>query len=129
MYVYLKTVVNSDYTLSWKSKGLSDENITPPSALHNFLFFSLNYLGTKIRVRFSGSWLKENKIIYIHGKIVHIYIVYEINKNYNTTNSDPTLENCLFRRVSVTKNCDIDKYNYSRYGIRFDGHGPYSGKL
>ena len=129
MYVYLKTVVNSDYTLSWICKVLSDENITPPCAPHNFLFLSLNYLGTKIRVRYSGSWLKENKIIYNHGKIVHIYIVSEINKNYNTTSSDPTLENCLFRRVSLTKNCDIDQYNYSRYGIGFDGDRSYSGKL
>ena len=129
MYVYLKTFVNSDYTLSWICKVLPDENITPPCAPHNFLFLSLNYLGTKIRVRYSGSWLKENKIIYNHGKIVHIYIVCEINKNYNTTSSDPTLENCLFRRVSLTKNCDIDKYNYSRYGIGFDGDRSYSGKL
>ena len=41
---------NSDYILSWKSKGLSAGSITPPSAPNNFLNPSLNYLGTKIRV-------------------------------------------------------------------------------
>ena len=37
-----------------------------------------------------------------------------------------TLENCLFGAVSLTKNADIDKYNYSRYGIGFDRHGSFS---
>ena len=36
--------------------------------------------------------------------------------------SYPTLENCLFGEVSLTKNADIDKYTYSGYGIGFDRH-------
>ena len=79
IYRYFKTS-NSDYVLSWTSIGLSNESITPPSAPNNFLTPSLNYFGTKIRVKFSGSCLKQDKITYIHGKIVNIYIVYEINK-------------------------------------------------
>ena len=76
---------NYDYVLSWKSEGFSTESITPPSALNNFPNPSLNYLGTKIRVRFRGSCLKQSKkISYTHGKVVNIYIVYEINKKYNT---------------------------------------------
>ena len=58
MYTYFKRVVNSDDILSWKSNELSDENITPPSASHNFLNPSSNYLGTKTGARFSGSYLK-----------------------------------------------------------------------
>ena len=96
---------NSDYVLSWKSKGLSAESITPPSAPNNFLNPSLNYLGTKVRVRFSGSCLKQDKFT-----IVNIHIVYEINKKDNTTSSAPTLENCLFGAVTLTKNTDIDKF-------------------
>ena len=83
MYRYFKRVVNFDYILSWKSKGISDESITPPSAPHCFLSLLLNYLGTKTRVRFSGSCLKQDKITCTHGKIVNIYIVDEINKNDN----------------------------------------------
>ena len=75
MSKYFK-ISNSDYVLSWKSKGLSAESITPPSAPNNFLNPSLNYLGTKTRVRFSGSCLKQDKITDTHGKIVNIYIVY-----------------------------------------------------
>ena len=111
MYKYFKTT-NSDYISSWISKGLSNESITPPSAANNFLTPSLNYLGTKIRVKFSGSCLKQDKITYTHGKIVNIYIVYEINKKDNTVVSDPTLENCFFGAATLTKNADIDKYGY-----------------
>ena len=43
-----------------------------------------------------------------------------MNKSDNTTSSDPTLENCLFGAVSLTKNSDVDKYKYSGFGIGFD---------
>ena len=105
---------------------MSNESITPPSAPTNFLSPSLNYLGIKIRVKFSGSCLKQDKIIYTHGKIVNIYIAYEINKKDNTIISDPTLENCLFGAVTLTKNADIDKYKYSGYGIGFDRRSSFS---
>ena len=38
----------------------------------------------------------------------------------------PTLENCLFEAVSLPKNVDIDKYNYSGYGIEFNTKGTFS---
>ena len=34
-------------------------------------------------------------------------------------NNDPTLKNCLFGAITLTKNADIDKYSYSGYGIAF----------
>ena len=105
---------------------MSDESIKSPSAPHNILNPSLNYLDTKTRVRFSGSCLKQDKITYTHGKIVNIYIVYEINKKDSTTISDPTLENCLFGAVTLTKNVNIDKYGYSGYGIGFDRKSSFS---
>ena len=63
---------------------------------------SLDYLGAKIRVKFDGSCLRQDKLTYTHGKIVNIYIVYEISKNYNVSNY-PTLENCLCGAVSLAK--------------------------
>ena len=105
---------------------MSNGSITPPSAANNFLTPSLNYLGNKIRIKFSGSCLKQDKITYTHGKIVNIYIVYEINKKDNTVISDPTLENCLFGAVTLTKNADIDKYKYSGFGIGFNRKGSFS---
>ena len=125
MNKYLK-VDNPDYVLSWTSKGLSNESITAPSAPTNFLTPSLSYLGTKIKIKLSGSCLKQNKITYTHGKIVNIYIVYEINKKDNTITSDPTLEKCVFGAVTLIKNVTIDRYRYSGYGIGFDRKGSFS---
>ena len=105
---YFKTVsANDSNILSWKSKGLSDESIKPPSTSNNILNHLLNYFGTKTRVEFKGSCLKQDKISFDHGKIVNVYIVYKINKDYSMT-SYPTLENCLFGVVKLTKNPDID---------------------
>ena len=47
------------------------------------------------------------------------------SKNVNVS-SYPTLENCLFGVVSLTKNVDIDKYKYSGYGIGFDRKEKFS---
>ena len=69
--------------------------------------------------------MKQNKVTFNHGKVVNIYIVYEISKSIDISNY-PTLENCLFRAVSLTKNADIDKYKYSGYGIGFDRHRSFS---
>ena len=99
-------------------KGLSAETIKPPSTSDNSLTPLIDYVDNKIRLKFNGSCLKQsNKISYTHKKIVNIYIVYEINKKDNTIISDPTLENCLFGAVTLTKNVNIDKYGYSGYGI------------
>ena len=101
---------------------MSDESIKPPSATNNILNSSLNYVGAKSKVEFKGSCLKQDKISFDHEKIVNIYIVYEINKNFNIS-SYPTLENCLFGAVKLTKHSDIDQYKYSRHGIGFDRKG------
>ena len=69
--------------------------------------------------------MKQDKIMYAQGKVVNIYIVYEIRKNSNIRDY-LALENCLSRAVSLTKTADIDKYGYSGYGIRFDRHGSFS---
>ena len=41
---------------------------------------NLDYYDTKTRVKFNGSCLKQDEITYTHGKVVNIYIVYEIIK-------------------------------------------------
>ena len=107
-----RRVVNSNHILNWKSKGLSDESIKSLSPPNNFLDVSLDYLGTKTIVEFSGSCLKQDEITYTHGKIVSIYIVYEISENYHIS-SYPITENCLFGALIVTITFDIDKYKYS----------------
>ena len=78
-----------------------------------------SHLSTKTKVELNGSCLRQDKITYVNGIVVNIYIVYEINKNYDIS-SYPILRNCLFAAVTLTKNADIDTYKYSGYGIGFD---------
>ena len=66
----------------------------------------------KLRVRSKGSRLKKDKITYNHRQIVNIYNVNEINNNFHVSGY-PTLENCLFGEVSLTKNADTDRYKCS----------------
>ena len=54
------------------------------------------------------------------------YIFYEKNNTGNTRITDPTLGNCLFAAVTLTKNADIHKYGYSGYGIGFDKRSRFS---
>ena len=86
----------------------------------------LNYYGTKTRVKFNGSFLEQPKLSYTHGIIVNIYIIYELSAS-SSHSDDPTLENCLFGAVTLTKNADdIDKIGYSDYGIGFDRKSSFS---
>ena len=116
---YFKVIDNKNYISSWKSKGLSDETIKPPATSDNSLTPLIDYLGNKIRLKFSGSCLKQPKLQYTHGTTVNIYIVYELGASGSNDN-DPTLKNCLFGAVTLTKNADIDKYECSGYGIGVD---------
>ena len=93
VYRYFKMITNTDYISSWKSKGLSAESIKPLTTSDNSLSSALNHYGTKTKVKFTASCLKQSKISYNHGKVVNIYIVYELGAS-STHINDPTLKNC-----------------------------------
>ena len=98
MYWYFKRAVGvgtGNYINFWKSKGLSDENITTPPTSDCSLNPQLSYFGTKTRVEFRGSCLKQDKLIYTHGKTVKTYIVYELTPSISDDNY-LTLKNSLF---------------------------------
>ena len=97
------------YIYYWQSKGLSDGKIS----------------SIKTRVEFNGSCFKQDTVTFNHGKVANISIVFEISKSINISDY-PTLKNCLFGAVKLTKNADIDKHRYSGYGIGFDRHGSFS---
>ena len=78
-----------------------------------------------MNLEFNGGCLKQDKITYNHGKIVKIYIAYDLKSTLNC-NTDFNLENCLFRVVKLTKNVEVNKYKYFGYGIGFDGKGVFS---
>ena len=69
---YFKVTDNKKYISSWESKGLSDETIKPLATSDNSLSPLIDYLGNKIRVKFSGGCLKQPKLSYTHGTTVNI---------------------------------------------------------
>ena len=113
MNKYIKKIGDAESISLWASKRLSDKVIKP---YDNSLGATLKHTGKRMYVKFNGSCLEQDKITFNHGEIVNIYIVYDLKSNLN--NFDPTL--------ILTKNNDIDKYNYSGYGIRFDSKGTFS---
>ena len=97
IYRYFRRIIGTgtgNYIYFWKSIGLSDVRLNSNTAFNYKIAPELSYYGIKIRVKFNGSCLKQDKVTYSHGKIVNIYIVYEINKNYSI-NIYPTLIACL----------------------------------
>ena len=122
---YFKLVANAKSISSWKSKGLSDETIKPPATSDNTLTPLIDYCGNKVNVKFYGTILRQPEMSYTHGTTVNIYIVYELG-TFSSHTDDPTLQNCLFGAVMLTKNADIDKYGYSGYGIGFDRKSSFS---
>ena len=106
MYKYFKKIGNIDHISSWESKGLSNEIIKPPGTSNNSLAPTLKYTGKRMYVKFNGDCLKQGKITFNHGKIVNIYVVYDLKSTLNY-NEDITLENCLSSAVKLTENADI----------------------
>ena len=96
MYRYCKRaagVGSGNYIYFWKSERLSDESINSTTASNYSITPKLIYFGTKTRVEFNGSCLKQDKITYNRGAIVNIYIGYELSSNLN--NVEFALENFL----------------------------------
>ena len=108
---------------------MPDEIVNSVTASNYSVTPNLSYYGTKTRVKFDGSSLKQDKVAFNHEKVVNNYIVYEIIRvakvsKYSSNDNYPTLENMLFGAVSLTKYADIDKYKYS--GIGFDRRSSFS---
>ena len=92
MYKYFKKIGSTKNISSWESKELSNEINKPPSTSDNSLAPTLKCTDKRIYVKLNRSCLKQDNITFNHGKIVNIYIVYDLNSTLNY-NDDITLEN------------------------------------
>ena len=118
----LKTI-NTGNISGWRSIGLFDEIIKSPDTS---LAPTPAFKGDgKMYLIFKWGCLKQDKVTFNYGKIVNIYIAYDLQSNLNY-NPDFTFENCLFGAVTVTKNVDVNKYKYSGYGTGFDGNAVFT---
>ena len=81
---YLKVTHVNDitYILSWKSRGLNDVKIESIKTNNYYLNPHIDHYDmSKIRIKFDGSFLSQFPPTILHGKIVNIYIVYEITSD------------------------------------------------
>ena len=86
----------------------------------------IDHYGSKVRLKFNKNCLKQsNTLTYDYGHKVNVHIVYELGASSSNV-SDPTLKNCLFGAVALTKNADIEKYGYSGFGIGFDRKSSFT---
>ena len=113
---------------AWISTGIhNDSNKTDLFSVNNSNYNSPTLLNknNRLGVTFNGNYMKQNKLGYAHGKIVNLYIVYEL-KNRRIDSPDFTTQNGLFGVVKITKNLNASHYKYEGYGICFDGESSLS---
>ena len=85
---YFRLIANKKYISSWKSKGLSNETLTLYATSDNSLTPWIDYYGSKIRLQFNKSCLKQsNMLTYDYGHRVNLYIAYKLGAS---SSSDPT---------------------------------------
>ena len=78
-------------------------------------------------VKFNGNHFVQNEVLHPNNNnVVNIYIVYKSDAINNTRNTAYTIQNALFGEVKITKNSDISKNKYERYGICFDEGGTFT---
>ena len=120
---YLKTSVKGStiYISSWVLKGLSNEKISSITLSNYNQAPSLANDNARMKLKFIGDLLKQDKTTYNHGALVNIYIVYRLSPRIT---SDITLENCIFGAAKLTKNLKIN--SYSGYGTAFDSKQSFS---
>ena len=82
----------------------------------------------KMYVYLKGSYFQQNNVMttnndrVINDNVVNIYIVYKLDPIATSRDTTTfTIQNALFGAMQITKNADINKYNYKGYGICFDG--------
>ena len=82
----------------------------------------IDHYGSKVILKFNKGCLKQsNNLAYDYGHKENVYIVYEL---VASSVSEPTLKNCLFGAVTLTKN--TEKYGYSGFAIGFDRTSSFS---
>ena len=109
--------------LGW-NRGMSEEsieNITKSDSNFAPTFVDHHLLPD---MNFNGHCLIKSNIS-IPKKVVNLYISYTLSPQLRYLNIDFTLGNCLFGSAKLTKNADLDKYNYTCYGIGFDSRSEF----
>ena len=122
---YIKYFSGTTRIASWKSNGMSEENIeTITKSKSNFAPTLVDH-NVLPDINFNGHCLIKNNLS-IPKKVINLYICYTLGPQLRNLNTDFTLGNCLFGSVALTKNADLDKYKYCGYGIGFNFRSKFS---
>ena len=106
---------------------MSDKSIKPPDISDKSLASSLDYFELRARGKIDAQCLKQDKVTFIHKKIVSIYIVYEINVLQSfRLGDDFSLRNALSGAVKPVKDAEKGKCKYSGHGMEFYSHETFS---
>ena len=94
-----------------KNMNQSEKNF-PPTFVDHYILLHIN---------FNRDCLTKSNI-FVHKKVIKLYISYKLNSQLRNLNTDFTLNNCLVVWVKLI----IDKYKYSGYGIGSDSRSEFS---
>ena len=79
LYYNLKRLGDTEKIASWKSKGLSDEELTTPTTTDNSLSPSIKWYGnSNFYLVFKGSCFKQKDATYTPPNRINFFIVYEL---------------------------------------------------
>ena len=116
--------------VTWKSKGLADENSTTPTTKDNILSPSIKwYENLNFYLIFKGNCLKQKSATFTAPNVINVFTVYELDTWSPDLNSDFTLKDCIYGGFKLARNADPDKCKYTDYGIGFDSRSEFSMAL
>ena len=99
---------------------VSNEIIKPPFTANHVFCPKVTWINnSQIRVRLTGSSLKQDKETFNLRNVVNLFIVYELDRWSQDLNVDFTLKDCLFGVVKLIETADRNKSYYSGYSIGF----------
>ena len=113
-------LLNRDQIDKWRTKGLSNQYLSCAGT------FGGPTKSTHVIFKGKDVLVQYDNIVIAEGTIVNIYIVYKTSPK--TINSNFVFKNCLFGTVKITNtsNSDIDKLQYSGYGIGIYSKGEFT---
>ena len=91
---------------------MSNEKHKPPITENHTISPNLKWVNhSKIRGTFTGSYLKQDKVIFSPRNVINLFIVYQLDMWLRVLKTDFTKKDCLFGAIKLTKNADSDKYS------------------
>ena len=122
---YIKFFSGTTRINSWKSNGMSEEDIEiitksdsdyAPSFVDYYVLPGIN---------FNGHCL-INSNISVPKKVINMYISYALGEYQRYLNTDFSIATCLFGSLELTESTDPNKYKYSGYGLEFNSRSKVS---